>query len=77
MTKFRKFAIALALAPAACFAEGEATTNTMETIIHDVQTALTTLIGQIVTAVGAIVVAGLVFWGLKALVRWARSYFGK
>lgn len=75
MTKFRKVALALALAPAACFAEGDATG--IDAVIQSVQTGLETMIGKIVAAVGAIVVAGLVFWGLRALVRWARTYFGK
>lgn len=77
MTKFRKVALALAFAPVACFAADGDTPAAIDTVIQDVQTGLTGMIGKIIPAIGAIVVAGLVFWGLRALVRWARSYFGK
>lgn len=76
MARFKKLGVALALSPAAVFAEGE-TSSPLNTVIQNVQTGLTDMIGVIVPAIGAIVVAGLVFWGLRALVRWARSYFGK
>lgn len=76
MNKFRKLALALSFAPLAAFAD-PATPGAIDTVISDVQTGLEGMIGKIVPAVGAVVVAGLVFWGLRALVRWARSYFGK
>lgn len=76
MTKFRKVALALAFAPVACFA-ADGDVSALDTVIQNIQSGLETMIGKIVAAVGAIVVAGLVFWGLKAIVRWARSYFGK
>lgn len=77
MARFKKLGVALALSPAAVFAEGETTSSPLNTVIQNVQTGLTDMIAVIVPAIGAIVVAGLVFWGLRALVRWARSYFGK
>lgn len=74
--KLRRIVTALAFAPVAVFAQA-ADTSALDTVISNVQTGLEGMIIKIVTAVGAVVVAGLVFWGLRALVRWARSYFGK
>lgn len=74
--KKKILAIAAAFSPLAVFAEGESSTP-LQSVITDVQSGVTTMIGQILPAVGAIVVSGLAFWGLRALVRWARSYFGK
>lgn len=75
MSKFRKLALVLGLAPVASFAQDAA--GPLDTVIQNVQTGLEGMISDIVPAIGAVVVAGLVFWGLRALVRWARSYFGK
>lgn len=76
MTRKRLVSLALAVSPAVIFAEDTAS-GQLNTVINDVKTGLTGMIDTILPAVGGIVVAGLAFWGLRALVRWARSYFGK
>lgn len=66
---------ALGIAPAVFAAEGD--NAQLAGVITDVQSGLSTMAGQVLTAVGAIVVACLAFWGLRALVAWAKRYFGK
>lgn len=77
MSKFKKLALgALGLAPFAVFAEGESSSG-IDTVITQVQSGLTSMADKILVAVGAVILACLGFWGLKALVRWARTHFGK
>lgn len=49
----------------------------METVLTNIQTGLEALVTQVLPVVGGVIVAGLAFWGLALLVRWARKFFGK
>lgn len=69
-------ATALAFSPLAVFAD-DADVTTIETLTTQIQTKLSALVPAIAVAIGGVVVSCLVFWGIRALVRFARQYFGK
>lgn len=72
--------LACAALPALCATAARAedtTTSGIDSVITDVQTGIQSLVDKIVPAIGVIIVASLVFWGIRALVKWGRHFFGK
>lgn len=75
-TKFWVFAALFSLVPAA-MAEGESGSGpaTLQSISDDIVSSIESAVPIVLGAIGAVIAAVIGFWGVRALVRAARSYF--
>ena len=79
MFKKLKHAFAVAMAFlfsfAACAAEGDLTWTDAASSVTDIKSAIMSWASNVVTLIAPLVIAGLVFWGLFALVRILKRSF--
>lgn len=73
--RYMAYALAFAALPATSFAEDPAPAD-LSSVGAQIKTGIEGMVPTILTVVGGIIVACLAFWGLSALVKFARRYFG-